>query len=202
MKFLKYFLYAVFFVAVFSAGLWIFAPWDEGAEMALCTVKLEAARRGYYLTCDGVRREGFLFPSYHFNEIDVEGPMIKATFSDFTVNLEPVRSFLYRRASFRAEFGGAAVRYVPNNSFAMGRGETGVSAGNGAIVISNADIEGDVAITGDMVFDAKTNSITESTMTLTVPPEMGMILGTPMMNRFVESVSPGKWRIRENAGGD
>ncbi|MDR1509904.1 MAG: hypothetical protein LBS53_09730 [Synergistaceae bacterium] len=201
MRFLKYFLYAMFSVSVFSAGLCIFAPWDEGVNLAFHAVRLEAARRGYYVTYDGVERDGFFPPSYRFGELDVEGPMAKATFSDVVVKLEPAASALSRSASFHAAFGGSAVRYIPNGGFALERGQMDISAGKGIIAVSDADIKGDVNITGDMVLNAEEGSITESTMYIGVPPEMGAILGSPAMNRFVESVSPGKWRIRENAGG-
>jgi hypothetical protein len=200
MKFLKVFPYAAFFVIAFSAGLWIFAPWGDGAGLVVNAAKLEAARNGYYVTVDGARLEGIFPPSYHFDEIDIEGPMVKATFSDFTVKLKPMASLFSRKASFHTEFNGAAVRYIPNGGFALERGKTGLAAGNGTIVVSDAEIEGDMTLAGDMVFDIEAKRLTSSTVTFTPPPEINMILSSSAMSRFVESVSPGRWRIRENAG--
>jgi hypothetical protein len=199
MRFLKYFLYAFFAAVVSLIGLWVFAPWDECAEFALNAARLEAARRGYYVTYGGMEQKGLFPPSYHFKEMDVEGPMIKATFSDLTVMSEPVSSVLSRRASFRIGFGGATVRYIPDNSLLLARGEVRVAAGAGVISVSDADIGGDIELTGGMVFDVEAGNIRESTMILSVTPEIGVIFGSSMLNRFVESVSPGKWRIKENA---
>jgi hypothetical protein len=199
MRFLRYFLYSFFFAAALLAGLWIFAPWDECAMLALNAARLEAARRGYYVIYGGMEQEGIFPPSYRFSEMYVEGPMTKATFSDVTVRLEPAGSIRSRRASFRIGFGGATVRYIPDNSLLLERGEVRVAAGAGVISVSDADIGGDIELTGGMVFDVEAGNIRESTMTFSVPPEIGMILGSSVMNRFVESVSPGKWRIRENA---
>jgi hypothetical protein len=199
MKFLKYFLYAVFFAAAALVGLWVFAPWDECAMLALNAARLEAARRGYYVTYGGMEQDGIFPLSYRFREMDIEGPMIKATFSDCVIKLKPAVSVFSRRVSLHAGFGGATVRYIPDNNFVMDSGEMDVAVGNGIIAVSDADIGGDIELAGDMVFDVETESITESTMILGVPQEIGMILGA--MNRFVESVSPGKWRIRENADG-
>jgi hypothetical protein len=202
MRFLRYFLYAVFLTAALSAGLWIFAPWNECAMLALSAARLEAARGGFYVTYGGMERKGLFPPSYHFKEVDVEGPMIKATFSDFIVKLKPVSSIFTLSASFHAGFGGAAVRYIPDNGFVMGRGKMNVAAGNGVIAVSDVDVEGDITLTGDMVFDVEARSITESTVILGASQEIGVILGSPMMSGFFESVSPGKWRIKENAFGN
>jgi hypothetical protein len=199
MRFLRYFLYSVFFAAALLAGMWIFAPWNECAELAFNSARLEAARRGYYVTYGGMEQEGIFPPSYRFREMDVEGPMTKATFSDVTVRLEPAGSILSRRASLRIGFGEATVKYLPDNSLFLERGEVSVAAGAGVISVSDADIGGDLELPGDMVFDVEAGNIRESTMTFSVPPEIGVILGSSVMNRFVESVSPGKWRIRENA---
>ena len=199
MRFLRYFLYSAFFAVALLAGMWIFAPWDECAELALHAAGLEAARRGYYVTYGGMEQDGFFPPSYRFKEMDIEGPMLKVTFSDLIVKLKPLGSILSRRVSFHAGFGGASVRYIPDNGFVMSGGKMDVAAGNGVIAVSDADIDGDVRLTGDMVFDAEAGNITESTMVLSVTPEIDVILGAPGMNRFVELTSPGKWRIRENA---
>jgi len=202
MKPARYFARFALFAAVFIGGLWIFAPWDECGLLAMEEIRAAAARRGYYVTYAGMVREGLFPPRYRFTGMDIEGPMVKATFSEATFSPAPIRSVLSLKAALRAEFAGVSVRYIPNNGFAMSRGEMRVSAGSGAILLDDIEIEGDLKMTGGVAVDMSEKAVTESTAVVNVPPEINMLLNTSIGARFVESVSPGEWRIKANARQD
>ena len=199
MKPMKYIGRVILFFVFFSAGLWIFAPWDELGVMAFEEVRAVAANHGYYLTCMEIRREGLFPPRYLFYEMDAESPMIKVTFEEASVGLEPLRSMLSLKAAFRMGFTDASVKYIPNNGFSMAHGEMLVEANAANVILKDIMIDGDLKIIGGMELDIENRAIVESDAIMTVPPELNMILNMPMMGMFVESVAPGEWRIKANA---
>jgi hypothetical protein len=131
--------------------------------------------------------------------LDVEGPMARASLSDVAVSFFPASSIFSRGARIRTEFNDALVMYIPNNKLSLINGEANLSASRNTISISDAIIEGDVKMTGGLVFDVQNRTITESTAVFSVPPLIGAMLGTPVLSRFVEPAGQGEWRIRENA---
>ena len=199
MKPLKYIGRTILFIVVFIAGLWVFAPWDELGVLVFEEVRAAAATHGYYLTCEAISREGLFPPRYHFSVMDAEGPMLKVTFEEATVGLEPLRSVMSRKAAFHMGFTDASVRYIPNNSFSMIHGEMLVEANASNVIMKNIIIEGDLKMNGGMKLELEGRGIVESDAVMTVPPELNMILNMPMMSGFVESVAPGEWRIKANA---
>jgi hypothetical protein len=199
MRFLKYAGRVILFLVVFLIGLWVFAPWDELGVLAFEELRTAAASRGYYFTCVGIRREGLFPPRYVFSEMDVEGSMVKATFGEATVGLKPLRSALSGKAAFRMGFTDASVRYIPNNGFSLASGNVMIEANAANVMMRNIAVDGDLKMNGGMKLGLGDRTIVESDVVMTVPPELNMILNMPMMGRFVESVSPGEWRIRANA---
>jgi len=199
MKPLKYIGRIILFLVVFFAGLLVFAPWDELGMLAFEEIRAIAAKQGYYLTCMAIRREGLFPPRYVLLEMDTEGPMTKVTFEEATVRVEPLRSVLSGKAAFRMEFTNASVRYIPNSNFSMTHGEMQVEANAANVTLKNIMVDGDLKMNGGMKLGLRDRTIIESDAVMTVPPELNMILSMPMMGRFVESVSPGEWRIRANA---
>jgi hypothetical protein len=199
MKIVRYLGGCVLFIAVFFIGLWTFAPWDGFGLLAFEELRAAAARSGYYVTCASIRREGLFPPRYRVFEMDVEGPMTKITFSEATLTIEPIRIAVLRKAAFSAEFSGADVRYIPKNGFAMSFGKARIAADSKILSLDDMEIEGDLKMSGRIVIDASSRNILESEAVMNVPPELNMILNAPMLSRFVEPVSPGKWRIKANA---
>jgi hypothetical protein len=196
MRVVRIFALLILSAAIFIAGLWIFAPWDECGSLALEEIRAAAAARGYYVTCGLVRREGLFPPRYIFSELDVEGPMAKVTFSEATLALDPIRSVLSMKAAFHAGFSDASVRYIPQNGFKMDYGKARVKVGPRLISLGGIEISGDLRMTGDMAIDVAEKTVLESTAVMAVPPEINMILNAPAAGRFVEPVSPGEWRIK------
>jgi hypothetical protein len=190
---------AAAFIAVFAAGLWCFAPWDEFGVMAFEEIRAAAAGRGYYVTCGGVGREGLFPPKYSFHDLDVEGPMARAAFREATLTLRPLRCAISLKAAFELAFEGASVAYIPRNGFEMSRGEMYAETDGRTVELKNISVEGALALKGGLALNIADKTITRSDAVMTVPPEMNMILNAPMMARYVEQLSPGEWRIK--AGG-
>jgi hypothetical protein len=199
MRPLRYLLRFFMFAAVFAAGLWTFAPWDECGLLAFEELRAAAAGSGYYVTCGSIRRDGLFPPRYIFSDMDVEGPMVKVTFKEASAELKPLRSALSLKAAFHMDFDGASVRYIPKNGFEMSRGEMYVETDGREIALKRISVEGDLKMTGGVTLGLADKSVIESDAVMTVPPDINMILNTSMMARYVESVSPGEWRIKANA---
>ena len=199
MKIIKCLLCLIFFPAAFAAGCLVFAPRDEAGKLALAYLRLGSSRQGYYATCEEFSGSGIFNPSYRITGLDVEGPMTKITFGDARATCYPLSSALSRSARMRLQFGETGVLFIPNNSLSLESGEMDISAAGSLVSVTNANIEGDVRFSGDIVFDTEARAITESTATVKVPPLINAMLGMQAAARFVEPISPGEWRIKKNA---
>jgi hypothetical protein len=199
MKIIKCLLCLISFIAAFAAGCFIFAPWDEAGKLALAYLRLGASGRGYYVTYEEFSGSGVFNPSYRITSLDVEGPMTKITFRDAKATVYPLSSAISLSAVMRLQFGETDVLFIPGRSLSFESGEMDISAAGRLVSVTNALVEGDVRLSGDITFDAGAGAITESTATIRVPPLINALLGTQSAARFVEPISPGEWRIKENA---
>jgi hypothetical protein len=125
--------------------------------------------------------------------------MTKITFSDVKATVYPLSSIMSRSARMRLQFGETGVLFIPNNSLSLKSGEMDISAAGNLVSVTNMNVEGDVQLSGDNMFDAGALAITESTATVKVPPLVNALFGTQAAARFVEPISPGEWRIKKNA---
>jgi len=199
MKFLRYPGYAAILAAALLTGFILFAPWHEAGRYALDIARLEASLRGYYVTYDSLESAGIFPPAYAVMGLDIEGPMARVNVPAVTVKVFPLSSLFARGASISAVFSGAAVNYIPNNSLNLTAGEMELTAGRDAITLRNARIDGDIRLTGDIVFDVQNRAIVKSTAVLGAPPLIGAVLGSPAFSRYVAPAGQGEWRILENA---
>jgi hypothetical protein len=187
------------FAVTFLIGLWAFAPWDECGVLAFEELRAAASSRGFYVTCDGIRREGIFPPRYIFSGLDVEGPMAKATFREASVRLAPLRALLSMKAALSVSFDGASVKYVPKNGFEIKSGGLLLMASRGAVILDDINIEGDFSMTGGLALDVPGRKIIRSDAVMRVPLEFNLVLNSQAMSRHVEQLSQGEWRIKANA---
>jgi hypothetical protein len=199
MKIIKCFLCLMFFLAAFAAGCFIFAPRDEAGKLALAHLRLISSRQGWYVTYEKFSGSGIFNPSYRITGLDAEGPMVKITFSDAQATVYPLSSVMSRSVRMRLQFGETGVLLIPNNSLSLKSGAMDISAARSLVSVTNASVEGDVGLSGDITFDAAARAITDSTATVRVPPLLNAMLGAQSAARFVEPISPGEWRIKKNA---
>ena len=206
MKIIKCLLCLIFFIAAFAAGCFIFAPWDEAGKLALAYLRLGASQlrlgkdpQDNYVTYEEFSGSGVFNPSYRITGLDAEGPMTKVTLSDAQATIYPLSSVMSRSVRMRLQFGETGVLFYPNSSLNIKSGAMDISAAGNLVSVTNISVEGDVHISGDITLDARARAITESTVTLRVPPLVNAVLGTQYAARFVEPISPGEWRIKKNA---
>ncbi|MDR1915501.1 MAG: hypothetical protein LBQ58_02880 [Synergistaceae bacterium] len=199
MKYLKIFTSFIFVLIVFFIGLCFFAPWSAGGVYILDSIRLNAARKGVYISYNNMRADGAIFPIYHIESIDIESPVSKITVSDITVKMRTLASLLLRGVSFSAYFGNTDILVIPNNSVNLQRGNLNLSATRNAISVSDTDIEGEISVTGDIVYNLVQKKVTESSVAIKVPPNINVLLSSPLLSGYVESTNPGEWRIRYNA---
>ncbi|MDR0764757.1 MAG: hypothetical protein LBE65_04100 [Synergistaceae bacterium] len=199
MKIIKCLVCLIFFVAAFAAGCFIFAPRDEAGKLALAYARLAASRQGYYATYEDFSGSGIFNPSYRITGLDVEGPAAKITFSDARATIYPLSSLVSRSARMRLQFGETGVLLMTNNSLSLKSGTMDISAKENLVSVTNALVEGDVRLSGDIAFDIGARAITESTATIRVPPLVDAALGARAAAPYVEQISRGEWRIKKNA---
>jgi hypothetical protein len=191
--------YAVIFALSCAAGLIIWAPWEAGAIYAVEKARIEAARMGYYVTFDRLESSGVVRPELRFVSLDIEGPMTKMTFAELSLKPRPVASLISGSARMSMEFGPVLVAFIPNNSLTLSGGRMNMSLSPDSASISEANVEGEMSMTGDIAFDFKNRAILSSTAVMKAPPYINMLLGTPVLRGLVEPVSQGEWRIKSNA---
>jgi hypothetical protein len=199
MKIIKCLLCLIFFLATFTVGCFIFAPRDEAGKLAIAYLRLIASRQGFYVTYDDFAWSGVFNPSYRITELDAEGPMTKITFQEARATVYPLSSVMSRSALVRLQFGETGVLFIPNNTLNLKSGEMDISVASNLVSVTNANVEGDIQLSGDITFDFAARAITESTATVRVPPLVNAMLGAQAAARFVEPVSPGEWRIKKDA---
>jgi hypothetical protein len=199
MKIIKCLVCLVFFLAAFCAGCFIFAPRDEAGKLALAYARLAASQQGFYMTYEEFSGSGIFNPSYRITGLDLEGPMAKITFSDLQATVYPLSSLISRSARTRVQFKETGVLLVGGNSLSLKSGEMDISAAGALVSVTDANVEGDIRLTGDITFDIGGRAITESTAAIQVPPLINAFFSTRAAAPFVEQMSPGEWRVKKSA---
>ncbi|MDR1650760.1 MAG: hypothetical protein LBR87_03140 [Synergistaceae bacterium] len=197
MKYLKGAFYLLLLAFTFLAGALLFAPWKEAGLYTFEHIRLEAARRGYFITCERMESSGLFRPSYVLSGLEIEGPAARASMAQVKLDIFPASSLVSGRARCRAVFSDALVKYVPGGELKMTSGEFDISAGIEAVAVRDSLVEGDIGMRGDIVFDIREGAVSESTAVIKVPPLINAVLSSPALSRFVEPSGQGEWRIRE-----
>ena len=197
MKYLKYIAVAGVAFLAFALGLWLFAPWQSAGIYALDFIRLNSARNGVYMNYDDYESVGVFRPVYQVGKLDIENPFSKVTMSDVTIRVSPLSSLLSGGPVCHVEFAGADVAFLPNNSLTIGRGSAHLAATGDLIQITDANVEGDLQVTGDITYSrGPQRGIRHSTLLLKVPDNINAMLSSPLLSRYVESENPGEWRIK------
>lgn len=185
----------------FVLGVLWFAPWENGAMYVMETLRLQAAnaKSAVYITPRGLTTTGRLFPRFDIAAFDIEHPISKITFSNLGVRVLPISSLLSGSVVCDVEWSGAEIRAIPNQTFSLGEGSVRLYGGRDEIRAARAAVTGDIQLAGNLAYDRNRKAIRESTMTLKVPDNLNVVLRNPMLSRYLESTTPGEWRIKTNA---
>ena len=199
MKVLKVLVLALFSIIIFFIGVWIFAPWQQAGLYALDSVRLMCAKSGVFMTYNDFRQEGVLSPTFTMRSFDIESPVAKLALSDVVVEILPLDSLLSGGASCRVRFGRSEIVMMPSNRLSLVRGSVTLAANQSTISASDADIAGELGVTGDATYNRINGTIPHSTLLIKVPENIGMLLSNPMLSRFIESAGQGEWRVKQSA---
>jgi hypothetical protein len=208
MKFLRILSGAVFTILVFLAGVWLFAPWENGGLYALDKFRLAAAQKGCYINYSGFESSGAIQPVYRLRSLDIEGSISRATLSDVEVRVLPLSSLLSGAPTCQVEFKGGSgsiilMENVLNDIVKLNGGRFSVSASRGGLSVSRMNIDGEyVQVSGGIDYDRSSRTFTENSVTMTVSNDIDSIMGgmgEGYIGRYIERAEPGEWRIRDNA---
>lgn len=201
LKYVKYVGWVLFAVVSFIGGMWIFAPWENAGIYALDSVALAAAKNGMYVTYDAYESSGIVFPQYTIRGLTLDSPFSRISLSELRIKILPLSSFLARGVSSHVEFNSGEVKFVltPNAPLTLGQGAFKLTMNASKIKLSNAQIQGDIGVNGNLTYSRSEKRIAESTLSLKVPENINMMLNNPMVSPYLESTTSGEWRLKENA---
>ncbi|MDR3353660.1 MAG: hypothetical protein LBO21_01325 [Synergistaceae bacterium] len=201
---------AALFLASFTVTAWFLGPWESAGIYALDTIRLRAAQNGIFMTYQGIEKSGGLTPTFSVNSLDAENRFAKLSLSGVSIKLLPWSSLLARGGSCFVEFGGGEIDTIVGKKLNIDGGRVRLTASGSLLTSSNVRIGGDINVTGGVVYDMSTRSVMGSSLLLKVPEDIDSALNlmvssslkggdTPSVGRYIESSSPGEWRIKQNA---
>lgn len=185
-------------IAVFVFGLYLFAPWETAGIYAMDMARLTAAKNGVFVNYSQLESRGRFFPEFQVRSLDIEGPFVKASFSDVVFRVSVVPSVLSGGAHCRILLGRGDISILPNVGMSLNSGSLRVALSDGAMKLTHMQITGDLAAAGDLTYDRANRRVSHSTVLLKVPDNVSNILNNPMLSRYLESTQPGEWRIRHH----
>jgi hypothetical protein len=191
----------LFTIMVFSAGVWIFAPWEAGALYALDSIRLIAARNELFMNYSDVESSGVIFPTYHIRSLDVESRVSRTSLSNVIIKVLPLSSLLARGLCCYIEFDGGNTELAAMDDLSHDRGRLRVTASPGSLHVTGAQIEGDVKAYGGIAYDFSQKNITNSTLTIRVPDKIDsmMQMAARQVGRYIEQAGSGEWRVKHDA---
>ena len=196
MRYLKPILLAIL---VFVVGLWFLSPWERLGACMLSEIKLAAAKNGVYITISDMESSGKLTPKYLFRDFEVEAPVVMLKLSDLTVKLLPLSSLTSFSGVCVVSFGEGEITLFPKSKLKIQSGMLRLAANGSGFKITDVEIDGDLKMSGQLAYDKNTKSITDNALTFKVPDSIASMFANPLLERYIESVSPGEWRIRQDA---
>ena len=199
MKSLRYLKLTLLFCVVFVAGVWLFAPLERLGACVVSEIKLAAAKNGVFITFSGMESSGMLTPSFVFTDFGAEAPVVMMNLSSCTIKLLPLSSLMAGGISCSVSFGQGEITLFPKNKLEVQGGSFQFTGRGSDLKIANCAVEGDIKITGQLAYDRKKAGITDNSLLFKVPANIGTVLASPLLEKYVESVSPGEWRIRQDA---
>ncbi|MDR1481644.1 MAG: hypothetical protein LBI74_03365 [Synergistaceae bacterium] len=203
-------LFAVLFAASFTTAAWFLGPWRSAGVYALDLIRLQAARRGIFVTYQSIEKNGYLTPTFNVSGVDAENRFVKLSLSNVSVKLLPWSSLLARGGSCAVEFGDGEINTIVGKRLNIGGGSLNLTASGSLLAASNARIGGDVNVTGSVVYNMSSGNIIGSSLLLRVPEDidsaLSMVVSNPRLGgeisgigRYIESSGPGEWRIKQDA---
>jgi hypothetical protein len=209
-RILWFFTAAGLFFASFTIAAWLFAPWMSAGMYALDVIRLRAAQNGIFMTYQGVEKSGYLTPTFNVNGLDAESKFAKLSLSSVRIKLLPWSSLLARGGSCFVEFGGGEIDTIVGKKLNIDGGRVRLTASGNLLTSSNVRIGGDLNVTGSVVYNMSTRDIIGSSLLLRVPEDvdsaLALMVSNPLLGgdaspvgRYIESNSPGEWRIKQNA---
>ena len=185
--------------AVFVVSFWFLAPWERLGACMMTEMKLRAAKNGVYITFSGMETSGLLMPSYLLTDFKVEAPVIMANLSNIKIRLLPLSSLLSGGVACALDFGNGDATLFPKNKLKVLGGGLKLINRASDLKLVNVWLEGDLEMSGQLAYDKREGSITDNALLFKVPESLREMFASPLLEKYIESVSPVEWRIRQDA---
>ncbi|MDR1885476.1 MAG: hypothetical protein LBQ56_04320 [Synergistaceae bacterium] len=192
----------VLFAASFAVTAWSLAPWTEAGIYVMDVIRLQAARRGVFITHQDIEKSGYLTPIYRVNSLEAENPLVRASMSNVMIRILPLSSLLAFGGSCQVQFGDSEFDLMTGDSLNVDGGAARLTASGNLLIASDVQVKGDVGATGGIVYNLSSGGIVGSTILLRVPKNLDGMLSSPFLSPYVEPGGPGEWRIKQNATPD
>lgn len=199
MKVLKVIGLVILALFVFCVSLLFFAPWQTIGSYALESARLSALRSGFFIQYDPLEAAGLITPSFTIRQLGIEAPMALVELSNVEISARPISSLIRLGAAFDVDLQGGVISMAQGKEMNIGRGHLSVSVNRRVLSVRDAQLTGDVTLSGGFTFDLQTGKMRESTLRFTVPQMIDSLLRSPLLSRFVEPSENGEWRIRYEA---
>lgn len=184
---------------VFVIGVLFFAPWENIGIYAFDIARQKAQESGIYLSSDAFTASGGLTPRFTMRTMTIDSPFAQVVLSNVLLSVFPFKSIASGGAAFSIEFAEASIKMISNIDMAAVGGRAQMTATPRVMRCSDISMNGDMQLSGGFSFNMETRKMIESSVTFSVPDNIGNLLKNPMLSRFLEQAPSGEWRIRYEA---
>lgn len=199
MRYLRYLKLPFLVCTVFLVAFWFLAPWERLGAYMMSEMKLAAAKNGVYITFSGLETKGVIMPSYTLTDFKVEAPVVMANLSNIKITLLPFSSLTSGGVACALDFGKGDITIFPKNKLDVKDGSLKLINSASDLKLANVWLEGDLEMSGQLTYNKTEGSITDNALLFKVPENLRAMLASPLLEKYVESVSPVEWRIRQDA---
>lgn len=137
----------------FAAGLWVFFPWNQAAQVAFDEAVRNLNGRGIDMSALDVSGRGGLRPSLSVRGVVMNHPLLTANMALIEGSLDPVRSLFARGVAVDLRLGSGTLQLLQGQSLGWQRGVLALKAGASGVDVANLDLTGDLTVKGGFLFD-------------------------------------------------
>jgi hypothetical protein len=161
-----------------------------------------------YVNYSGFERDGVIFPVYRLRSLDIEGQKVRTSLSNVTLKVLPLSSLLERAPTCYVEFGAGttSISFMGNvldDILSHDGGRLWMTASGKRLKVSGTHIRGDLQISGELDYDRSSGALTNNTILIRAPENMDAMMNNPpasqIVEKYIEPVNPGEWRLKQNA---
>ena len=182
----------------FSAGLWIFFPWQLVASYAITKGQRALAQNGFYLSVLNTEARGGLVPVIDLKGVSVEHSMMNMHLDRISIRILPLSSVMNMAPTVAINAGKSEIKAIGNINTGWEQGQMRLSISPAATQFSSIRLKGDIAAEGDLYWQR--GKLSGGTLSVTTPPNLDGVLQPFSGNiPYLSAEGNGKWRVAADA---